>query len=323
MKRIFLIYSTLLIHHAVFSQWTTNGSNIYFSGGSVSIGTAAVNGVLQVYGGATFLESLNLGYGASTAVMTTDASGKPICFQIGGTEYARLAGNGYFGLGTSSPSTQLEIAGGSNGGFGPVMRLTGGGGINAQVAIDLATYSPGANAPAGRIMATDDGAYGSSISFLSKVPGQNTDSLQTRLFISDTGNIGINTINTQGYRLAVNGSAIFTSARVKAYGNWPDYVFAKEYRLPSLDSLSRFIQYNGHLPDIPSADSMQSAGIDLGGTDAALLKKVEELTLYLIDQNKTLATHNKTIARLQARLHAEQKEIITLKAMILANKKNN
>lgn len=108
------------------------------------------------------------------------------------------------------------------------------------------------------------------------------------MVITNAGNVGIGTTNPYSYRLAVNGSAIFTSAWVKPSNNWPDYVFKKGYSLPSLDSLSAYIQAHRHLPDIPSADSIQAKGIDLGGNQAALLKKIEELTLYAIDQDKIL-----------------------------------
>ena len=113
------------------------------------------------------------------------------------------------------------------------------------------------------------------------------------------GSLGIGTTNTQGYQLAVNGSAIFTSARVKAYANWPDYVFNCDYRLPPLDSIASYIQTNHHLPDLPDADSVQANGIDVGITAAALLKKIEELTLYVIEQKKLLEAQGMEIKRLK------------------------
>lgn len=125
-------------------------------------------------------------------------------------------------------------------------------------------------------------------------------SFSRRMSITNSGTVGINTTNTQGYQFAVNGSAIFTSARVKAYGYWPDFVFGKDYRLPALDSVDQYIQTNHRLPDFPSADSIQRAGIDLGGTDAALLKKIEELTLYAIEQKKQMEEQKKQLAAQQA-----------------------
>ena len=101
------------------------------------------------------------------------------------------------------------------------------------------------------------------------------------------GNIGIGVDPGPSYKLAVNGGAIFTKVTVKPYP-WPDYVFDSSYRLARLDSVADFIRVNHHLADLPSADSVQRNGIDLGGNQAALLKKIEELTLYIIQQDKAL-----------------------------------
>jgi len=120
-----------------------------------------------------------------------------------------------------------------------------------------------------------------------------------RMRITATGSLVIGTTNPQGYLLAVNGSAIFTSAWVKPNANWPDYVFRKDYPLPSLKSIAVYIRTNGHLPDIPSADSIAKKGIELGGSQAALLKKIEELTLYVIEQNEELKSQKERIDRLE------------------------
>jgi hypothetical protein len=122
-------------------------------------------------------------------------------------------------------------------------------------------------------------------------------------------NIGIGTNNTQGYKLAVNGTAIFTKIKVKPVANWPDYVFKKAYTLPSLPELERYINEHRHLPGIASEKEVQATGIDVSEHEAALLKKVEELTLYLIEQNR--------------RLDAQQKEIDALKALILEKNKQH
>jgi hypothetical protein len=88
------------------------------------------------------------------------------------------------------------------------------------------------------------------------------------------------------YSLAVNGTAVFNKAKVSLYGNWPDYVFSPSYKLTPLDSIEQFITVNGHLPEMPKAKEVEKNGIDLGETQALLLKKIEELTLFAIEQNK-------------------------------------
>jgi hypothetical protein len=68
----------------------------------------------------------------------------------------------------------------------------------------------------------------------------------------------------------------------------PDYVFAKEYELRGLDSVESFIQQNKHLPDVPSAKEFQEKGGNIVEMNYTLLRKIEELTLYVIEQNKQI-----------------------------------
>jgi hypothetical protein len=102
------------------------------------------------------------------------------------------------------------------------------------------------------------------------------------------GNLGIGLTNTMGYKLAVNGGAIGESVRVKLHTNWPDFVFVGNYDLPDLTEVERHIHEQGHLIGIPSATEMQAEGIDLGDMNARLLQKIEELTLYILQQDKRI-----------------------------------
>ena len=144
----------------------------------------------------------------------------------------------------------------------------------------------------------------------------------TGLRVDNSGNVGICTTSTQGYQLAVNGKAIFTQAVVKLYANWPDYVFQPGYQLPSLKSVGEYIRANGHLPGMPTADSVQQHGLDLGMTQAKLLEKVEQLTLYTIElqqQVEQLQAENKKLSQAQpdnAKLESLQQQIDALKAAI-------
>jgi hypothetical protein len=91
------------------------------------------------------------------------------------------------------------------------------------------------------------------------------------------------TTDPHGYKLAVNGSAIATSMTVKLYADWPDYVFKQGYKLPSLTEVKNYIGKYHHLPDMPSEQEVIKDGIDLREMNKLLTKKVEELTLYLIE----------------------------------------
>jgi hypothetical protein len=110
---------------------------------------------------------------------------------------------------------------------------------------------------------------------------------------SATGIVGIGSITTYpttgNYKLAVAGNIIAEKVRVKLQINgWPDYVFNNEYKLPTLKETEQFIQQYKHLPDVLSAKEIEQDGLDLGDGQAVLLKKIEELTLYMIEMNKKL-----------------------------------
>ncbi|SFT14088.1 Chitodextrinase [Zhouia amylolytica] len=101
-------------------------------------------------------------------------------------------------------------------------------------------------------------------------------------------NIGIGTTNTRGFRLAVAGDILSEEVRVALQGNWPDYVFNEGYDLMSIYQVEAYIQKNRHLKNIPSASYIQENGIELGDMSGMLLEKIEELTLYTIQQQKEL-----------------------------------
>ncbi|HVI49504.1 MAG TPA: hypothetical protein VM802_31850 [Chitinophaga sp.] len=100
------------------------------------------------------------------------------------------------------------------------------------------------------------------------------------------GSVTIGTTDAKGYKLAVAGGLIAERVRVKLQGNWPDYVFHENYQLPSLQQLESYVTEHKHLPGIPAADEVKNEGIDVGEMNKKLLQKIEELTLYLIEQNK-------------------------------------
>ncbi|MBS1664165.1 MAG: hypothetical protein JST68_24180 [Bacteroidetes bacterium] len=130
-----------------------------------------------------------------------------------------------------------------------------------------------------------------------------------RMSILKDGSVGIGTKDTYGYKLAVNGTAIFTKVRIKTAGTWPDYVFKKGYKLRELPDLERYIAEHKHLPGIASESEVGRKGFDMGDHQKVLLEKVEELTLYLIEENKKLKEQNE-------RLLQQQREIDELKRLI-------
>ncbi len=137
------------------------------------------------------------------------------------------------------------------------------------------------------------------------------DSTANDLFYN-TGNVGIGTLDTQGYMLAVGGDVIAEGVKVELEGEWPDFVFDEEFNLKPLSEVESFIKAYRHLPNIPNAENVKQDGIDLGVMNAKLLQKIEELTLYTIAQqkeidslkktNKVLSSQNEIINKLAERL---------------------
>ena len=133
------------------------------------------------------------------------------------------------------------------------------------------------------------------------VPGNGADA-NSKLAIQQNGNIGIGTTDPKGYKLAVAGTKgiIAEEVTVKLQTNWPDYVFEKDYNLPSLKEVETYIKENGHLANIPSAKEVEEKGVKLGDVNAKLLQKIEELTLYTIQQEKQLEQQSKEIKELKS-----------------------
>jgi len=80
---------------------------------------------------------------------------------------------------------------------------------------------------------------------------------------------------------------------------WPDFVFDKEYKLPTLSEVEQFITENKHLPDVPSAAEVEANGVNIGEMNAVLIRKVEELTLYIIEQEKLMKKLEKQLSEIE------------------------
>jgi hypothetical protein len=115
--------------------------------------------------------------------------------------------------------------------------------------------------------------------------------------------------------LNVLGGIITDSLRIAPGNQWADYVFSDTYQLMPLDKLDQYIQSNKHLPNIPSAKEVENNGIELGSINALLLEKIEELNLYIIQQQKQMNNQNKQIEE-------QNKSIGLLKEQMEAFKKS-
>ncbi len=137
----------------------------------------------------------------------------------------------------------------------------------------------------------------------------------SHMVIKNNGNVGIGTTAPDA-KLAVSGRIHAEEVKVDLSVPGPDYVFKTDYELKSLEEVQRYIKENGHLPNIPSAKEMETNGVDLGTMEMKLLEKIEELTLYTIEQQKELEVYKtlkKEFVVLQQQLLQLQEQINSLK----------
>ncbi len=118
----------------------------------------------------------------------------------------------------------------------------------------------------------------------------NGASIGKRLIIDQaSGDVGIGTSDMAlGYKLSVDGMIICTNLVMLPQESWPDYVFAKGYDLMSLEKVQSHIEKHHHLPGIPSATEIAEDGVNVGQMQTLMMKKIEELTLYVIDLNEQM-----------------------------------
>ena len=88
-------------------------------------------------------------------------------------------------------------------------------------------------------------------------------------------------------QLDEDGTLHSRTIKIDVY-EWPDYVFYTNYNLLPLKQVKNFISQNGHLPEVPSAKEMTDNGLNIAEINQLLLKKIEELTLYIIEQDERL-----------------------------------
>lgn len=154
--------------------------------------------------------------------------------------------------------------------------------------------SPWGNGFGAKIYGTDNGDGSTSLRFGIR---HNTHSYTDAIVIkTESRNVGIGTNNPDA-KLTVNGDIHAKEVKIDL-AIAPDYVFEKyydgystlksDYKMPTLQEVEAFTKENKHLPEVPSAQEIKENGLKLGEMNAILLQKVEELTLYLIEQNKEI-----------------------------------
>ncbi|SEW52686.1 hypothetical protein [Chitinophaga arvensicola] len=199
------------------------------------------------------------------------------------TAFEPIVMQGNVSIGSSSSVARLDIAG------GPFW-------TDYSWKKSIKLYDASAIEFAGGTRSFGLGASGANLYF-SHVNSNGTG-IPNYFIIADgnTGNVSIGgTAPAANYKLAVEGT--LGARRIKVVQNgWPDYVFHPEYQLPSLHEVEQFVKKEKHLEGIPSEKEVAENGLDLGDINHQLLKKVEELTLYIIQLNKNVESLNQKVA---------------------------
>jgi hypothetical protein len=186
-----------------------------------------------------------------------------------GNERIRIDKLGNVGIGISNPSQILHVHQATYSGMRTTTNLTG------------STINDGVN------FGYDD-SYGAYIWNRENSPIIFSTNNIEQVRVTANGNVGIGTTAPDA-KLTVKGNIHTNEVKVDLLGAVaPDYVFEKEYHLMSLEDTKAYIDANKHLPEVPSAKEMEKNGVQLGEMNMLLLKKVEELTLYVIEQDEQI-----------------------------------
>ena len=193
-------------------------------------------------------------------------------------------GGGFFrgniGLGTTNPLDKIHIDGVDAG-----VRI--GGSIRSRMNL----YTGNQNGWQIEVADADGNQYAGDLGFTESGVASG------RLVLKKGGNVGIGLLNPTE-KLSVNGNVKAKKVIVSQTG-WPDYVFDTSYSLRSLSEVETYIRKNKRLPEVPSAAEVEEKGVSVGDNQALLLKKIEELTLYLIEIKNENAALKKRIDKLE------------------------
>lgn len=254
---IFVLF-TFIFNLSAFGQFTFTNT-----GNNVGIGTTTPTAKLEIVHSGVALKFSRSGY-TTYSILQSASNGLSIFNDATNTIAMYFANNGNIGLGTLSPTARLHIEH-----SGVALKFSRPG---------YTTYSILQSASNGLSIFND------ATNKISMYFASNGD-------VNVLGKLSIGNVSTPGnYSLYVEKGILTEKVRValKNSSDWADYVFKKDYKLMPLTELETYIQNNQHLPNIPAAEQVKEQGIDLAEMNIKLLEKIEELTLYAIEQQKQI-----------------------------------
>jgi hypothetical protein len=263
----------------------------------------------QINGSTKFYSYINSGNGE--IFLNNNSGNGKVKLNSEGNSYFN---GGYVGIGTTAPAALLHIGvdgeqvrignttGGRSAVVGSKVHDIGSTSLNYSAYFaydayfdDVSNTWKGVRTTLGRKFKMEMGYHFNDIRFSYSASGA-TVSWNDLMTIKASGNVGIGTTSPI-YKLSVKGTIGCGEVKVENVDVWADFVFEPDYNLMSLKDLETFIQANKHLPEIPTTAEVQENGISVGEMNAKLLQKIEELTLYTIQQQELieeLKTENNT-----------------------------
>lgn len=279
MKTLIQIILLAAIPSCAFAQWTTSGTTI--TGQAGAPGSLTVDLKALTAGNATLSLSPNTGGIGIIRVNNYSSTINPLAFQTNSAERMRIDGNGNVGIGTSAPNPSARL------------NVYNSGSATQMI---IGNPSTGSGGYTGLLMGTSADSNG--FGFIEAV--KSSGSAYGDIILNRWGgNVGVGT-NITDAKLTVKGTIHTNEVKVDLSVPGPDYVFEKDYHLMSLEETKAYIDANKHLPEVPSAKEMEKNGVQLGEMNMLLLKKVEELTLYVIEQNNLILEQQKRIQKLES-----------------------
>lgn len=308
-------YSLIIL---LFVSSNTISQNTFPSSGPVGIGTTNTNnGKLTINGtDINLLRLENEFYGGESVMrfrskttngdnfhadISTYGDGGFLGFKV---PYNNTIGSGYnmviantgnIGIGTANPLTLFNVTlGAGDATVGSAAIRIGGTSnypsleLGVKGAYDgmISTYGNDLHLYAGNWRSAGATASENHNIFFYTSQASSSNWNTAKLMLRYDGNVGIGT-TSPSEKLSVNGN-IRSKKLIVTQTGWADYVLNENYRLKSLSELESYIKKNKHLPEIPSAKEVEKDGIDIGENQALLLKKIEELTLYMIEMKKEI-----------------------------------
>ena len=256
----------------------SGGATYFNSGGHVGIGTTSPIGRLDINhaGG-----QLSLSGGTVVGGVWTNAADKLYLADWDtGTKGLNInLTNGNIGIGSPNPIYKLEVnsSGASN------LRLVSNGSTTPNPSIDIFDSTNGTEFVLSPSVGKVD-----LFTYSNHALAFGTANSE-KMRIGSNGNVSIGTTDPGSFKLAVNGKVWAQEVQVALTNPGPDYVFEPAYKLLSLEEIKNYIDQHKHLPEVPSAKEMETNGVNVSEMNMLLLRKIEELTLHLIEQNKIIA----------------------------------